>query len=146
MSLESEVYDLRSNVSSLTEAVEKVGRATNRAALQPSERICLDEMCVEAVKEGRADDVKWLLEAGASLICWKREGFSTNVTMGRTLFSMACEAGHLEVVSVLDNLNAMDKRRASNGMTPMEYADKNGHVEVVEYLKSREPYVSTRGW
>ena len=140
MSVESKIYDLQRNVSSLTEAVEKVGRATNRAALQPSERFCLDEMCVEAVNEGRADDVKWLIEAGASLICWKREGFSANVTMGRTLFSMACQKGHLDVVHVFDNLNAMDKRREPNGMTPIGYAGKNGHVEVVESLKNHRSY------
>ena len=134
MNMEEKFLKMEKKLDHLTKTVEKISFATKRAGMTPEERADLNMLCVEAVVQGDAVEVRWLLEAGASLIQWCHRGPHDRCNGYRTLFSMACEAGHLEVVKVFDYFNAIDNRREPNGMTPLKYASKNGHTHIVAHF------------
>tara|TARA_B100000287_G_C20001661_1_gene530840 strand:+ start:106 stop:510 length:405 start_codon:yes stop_codon:yes gene_type:complete len=120
----------------LIKAVEQIGFATKRAGLDDLQRRGLDRRCYEAIRYGHADKVKFFLEQGALT-------FRDDQGKYRTLFSYACEFGHLEVVKVFDKLGLTDKYHDDHGKTPMEYAVQKNRVDIIQYFE-RHPSLLNR--
>lgn len=57
---------------------------------------------------------------------------------GSTSLSMAAQNGHLETVKLLVQAGA-NKRHRCKGMTPEQWADRNDHLAIVEYLAETAP-------
>ena len=117
----------------ITKAVEQIGKDVKRAGLDKSQRRVLDHKLYDAVLRGQADKVEFFIDQGALTI---REEFQKY----RSLFSHACESGHLEVVKVFAKLDLMDRHRDENGKTPLDYAVQRKHVNIIQYLERHPSY------
>ncbi len=96
-------------------------------------RITVDESPVyRAAKSGDIEIVKLLLKAGAdpnaiSQVPWKK-------IYQETALHRAAREGFLEIVQTLVKAGAKIETKDRNGHTPLDFAQKNGHLEVSRFL------------
>jgi len=96
-------------------------------------RITVDESPVyRAAKSGDLEIVKLLLKAGAdpnaiSQVPWKK-------IYQETALHRAAREGFLEIVQSLVKAGAKIDTKDRNGHTPLDLAQKNGHLEVSRFL------------
>jgi ankyrin repeat protein len=79
-----------------------------------------------AVKEGRVDDVRTLLDEGADV--------EAKTERGLTALGFAAARGHIEVVRLLLEQGADVEAKTEGGLTALMAAAALGHIEVVRLL------------
>jgi len=85
---------------------------------------------MNAVQSGKEEKVVFLLNHGAHPNATDLRGF--------TALHRAAEMGHLQLVRLLLTRGA-DAAPVAEGYTPQMLAEQNGHWEIVDLLKSRQP-------
>ena len=88
----------------------------------------MDNTLMENSRDGHADVVTLLLEAGASS---QEKNYS-----GWTPLHWAAWDGHDDVVTILLEAGANPQEKNNAGNTPLHWAARYGHTDVVELLQS----------
>ena len=81
-----------------------------------------------AVEEGNLNAVRRCLESGADINCVQGKASSR-------VLHKAANAGNKSMVKLLIQKQASVTARAMNGWTPLDIANKKGHLEVVQFLR-----------
>jgi ankyrin repeat protein len=89
---------------------------------------------LHAIKEGKVDIVRLLLGL-------THFNYNTRYVVGRrTMLSLACERGNVEIVSMLlDKDGSKINEEDAYGWTPIVWAAKRGQMDVVQLLRERGP-------
>jgi hypothetical protein len=87
----------------------------------------LDEPMASAAAQGNIEEVRKLLDRGASPDSWGIDFVSTALTS-------AAAQGHADVVELLLSKGADPSLRDSKGMTALQHARERGHEEVAALL------------
>ena len=81
-----------------------------------------------AVEEGNLNTVRRCLESGTDINCVQGKASSR-------VLHKAANAGNKSMVKLLIQKQASVNARAMNGWTPLDIANKKGHLEVVQFLR-----------
>jgi|GEM_PF-6855824 len=89
----------------------------------------LNEILIEAAKDGNMLVLKTCLEKGADVNASDKDGL--------TALMWAALQGHLDVANLLIEKGADVNVRNKNGWAALMWAAKNGHTEIVHFLKEK---------
>ena len=89
---------------------------------------------LRSARQGYVDECETMLNRAQRLGQSIIECTSTVDDNRQTALMLACEYGHIKVVSLLIERNADLETRDKNGETAMHYCTSNGHLEVVKLM------------
>ncbi len=106
------------------------------ASPPPASADTADLELLEAVRQGREDEVRRLLDAGADV--------NFRDDHGRTALQVAAREGHAAIANVLVSNGASVSIPDANGSSALLYAATNGHAEILRLLLDGGANVNAR--